>query len=148
MANPQVRRHLRFYPEDSGKARSEYWQGTHWRDELDPSRLTPMAIIHNLRFFIFEPCLLKNGSACVPVRWFHRGSALFAKAWTLRAERSDNGTSWLVEKYNEIEVHQDNFLISFDKWDVSLSTKHLPHATQIHGNFTPAPTLDILCMAF
>lgn len=133
MTNPQVRRHLRFYPEDSGKERSGYWQGTHWRDEVDPSMLTPMAIIHNLHFFVFEPCLLKNSFACIPVRWFYRGGALFAKAWTLRAVLFNDGTSWVVEQYNWIEVHQDDFLIPFDKWDVSPSTKLLPHATRIHG---------------
>lgn len=92
-----------------------------------------MAIIYNLHFFVFEPCLLKNGLACIPVRWFHRSGVLFAKAWTLHTVPTADGTSWVVEQYNQIEVHQDDFLIPFGKWDTSPSTNHLPHATQIHG---------------
>ncbi|THH28853.1 hypothetical protein EUX98_g5331 [Antrodiella citrinella] len=61
MANPRVRPHLQFYPEDNGKSVNEYWQASHWREEADPSKLTPLAIIGSQHFFVFEPCLLRDG---------------------------------------------------------------------------------------
>jgi len=85
MGNPRVRPHLRFYPEDAGKRVDEYWQASHWREEVDPDRLTPMAIIHEQRFFVYEPSLLLNGVVCMPTRWFVRNGKLVAKAWTLHA---------------------------------------------------------------
>lgn len=134
MANPHVRPHLRFYPEDSAKVVNEYWQAKHWREEVDADRLTPMAEIKNQHFFTFEPCLLDDGSVCMPVRWFHRAGVLFAQAWTLRQVFSADRGSWVVEEYNQIEVPQGKFLVPFDKWDTSFSTRHLPHAKNISGN--------------
>lgn len=58
MANPKVRPHLRFYPEDTGNSVSEYYQAQHWRELDDPIKLTPMARINNQDFFLYEPCIL------------------------------------------------------------------------------------------
>jgi hypothetical protein len=133
MANPHVRPYLHFYPEDSGKTINEYWQAKHWREEVDAERLTPMAEIQNQHFFTFEPCLLNDGSVCMPVRWFHRAGALVAKAWTLYQIPS-NGGAWVVEEYSEIEVPQERFLVSFGEWDTSFYAQSLPHAKNIFGN--------------
>ena len=113
---------------------NEYWQAKHWREEVDIEKLTPMAEIRDQHFFTLEPCLLDNGTVCMPFRWFCRSSSLFAKAWTLRQVPSANGGAWVVEEYNEIEVPQERFLIPFDKWDTSFSTRRLPHAKNISGN--------------
>ena len=133
MANPHVRPHLHFYPEDSGKTVNEYWQAKHWREEVDAERLTPMAEIQNHHFFTFEPSLLNDGSVCMPVRWFHRAGVVFAMAWTMHQVPSADGGSWVVEEYNQIEVPQGRFLVPFNEWDKYFSTRGLPHAKNISG---------------
>ncbi|KAJ7133509.1 hypothetical protein C8R44DRAFT_829315 [Mycena epipterygia] len=45
MANPKVRPHLHFYPEDSGPKLSEARQGQRWLKELPDDRTTPMVRI-------------------------------------------------------------------------------------------------------
>jgi hypothetical protein len=75
MANPRVRPHLHFYAEDNGASVNEYYQASHWRESArDPElihlshqiRLTPMAVICGVHYYLYEPCLLKDGTACMP----------------------------------------------------------------------------------
>ena len=133
MANPRVRAHLKFYPEDSGKCVNEYWQAKHWNEELDPNKTTPMVVIDKQHFFINEPCLLKNGSVCMPIRWFHRGKKLFAKTWSMHSLSQELDSGWIVEEFNIIEVPQDQFLISFSSWSSSRSTEGMPSPSSIFG---------------
>ena len=133
MANPLVRPHLAFYPEDAGKSVNGYSQSAHWREEADPHLLTPMAVIGNQHYYVFEPCLLHDYRVCVPVRWFIRQRKLFAKAWTVRSVSQNDARGWIVEEYNEIEVSQDEFLVSFGSWNGSRPARNLPHASQIFG---------------
>jgi hypothetical protein len=133
MANPYVQPHLRFFPEDTGKSVNEYCQAAHWRTEADPALLTPMALIQNQQFFIFEPCLLRDRRVCMPVRWFTRDTEIFSQAWIMRPISRDDGSRWVVEEHNLIKVLQDMFLISFGSWDSSQSTKGLPHVSLIFG---------------
>lgn len=133
MANPRVRPYLHFYPEDTGKRVDEYWHASHWNKEVDPERLTPMAVVNGQHFFVYEPLLLKDGTACMPTRWFIRNKVFVALAWTLRAISSDIASGWVVEEYKQIEVAQDLFLIGFETWSSSGSTNGLPLATQIIG---------------
>ncbi|THH18949.1 hypothetical protein EUX98_g8870 [Antrodiella citrinella] len=141
MANPRVRPHLQFYPEDNGKSVNEYWQASHWLEEADPTKLTPLAIVNDQHFFVFEPCLLRDGRTCMPVRWFKRCEIrsgkkvdiLYAKAWLLGAAVSDTCSGWIVDEFDSIEVSQDDLLISFGVWQSSGSTQGLPPATSILG---------------
>ena len=142
MANPRVRPHLSFYPEDAGKSVNGYSQSAHWREEADPLLLTPMATIGNQQYYVFEPCLLQNHRVCVPVRWFVRQSKLFAKAWTVRSVSHNNARGWIVEEYNEIEVSQDQFLVSFGSWNGSRLAMNLPHPSQIFGAI-----INVICVA-
>ncbi|KAI9429051.1 hypothetical protein H4582DRAFT_2114726 [Lactarius indigo] len=109
MANPLVRPHLHFYPEDAGKMVSEYWHGRHWHDNADPAVVTPMAVIDGLHFFVHEPCFLANGRAIMP-------------------------SGWVVEEYTTIVVPQDEFLILFNTWDSSQFASGLPSARSIVGS--------------
>ncbi|EGO00394.1 hypothetical protein SERLA73DRAFT_152399 [Serpula lacrymans var. lacrymans S7.3] len=84
MANPCVREHLRFYPEDAGKQVIEYWQASDWHRETEPLKLIPMANIGSQHFFIHKPCFLADGHACVPFGWFTCEHKLFARAWLLQ----------------------------------------------------------------
>ncbi|KAJ7690551.1 hypothetical protein B0H17DRAFT_893088, partial [Mycena rosella] len=59
MANPSVRPHLSFYPEDSGPKLSEARKG--WLRELPDAQTTPMLRIGQGDYFIHEPAMLSNG---------------------------------------------------------------------------------------
>lgn len=135
MANPRVRPHLRFYPEDAGKKVNEYWQARHWLHEVDPARLSPMAVIGDKHVYVDEPCLLRNGEACMPIKWFSRDGSLVAKAHRLQARNRELVSGWVVEEYNEIEVPGSEFFIGFKDWDSANSTNSLPAATSIFGFF-------------
>lgn len=133
MANPRVRPHLQFYPEDTGGKLEEYWQASHWHEELEADKTTPLAAINQQHFFINEPCLLTNGLVCMPIRWFYREKKLFAKAWTMRAVSRELDSGWIVEEFNVIEVPQDHFLVSFSSWPFSNLTVGLPSPKNIFG---------------
>lgn len=133
MANPQVRPHLHFYPEDAGKSVSEYWHGRHWHDDTDPAVVTPMAVINGVHFFVYEPCLLADRRAVMPYRWFIRGNSILARAWPLRVVRSGDKTGWAVEEYTTIIILEDEFLIPFSTWDSSHFASGLPSARCIFG---------------
>lgn len=45
MANPLIRPHIRFYPEDAGSRLTETWQASRWLHELPSDILTPMVRI-------------------------------------------------------------------------------------------------------
>jgi hypothetical protein len=133
MANPHVRPHLQFYPEDAGKTVNEYWQAEHWLHEVEPAQLTPMAIINNQRLFVDEPCLLRNGDACMPIKWFVRNGSFVAKAHRLQARNRESTSGWVVEEYSEFEVTAADFFVGFNDWAGASSTNGLPAATSIFG---------------
>lgn len=130
MANPHVRPHLHFYPEDTGKTVAEYYQAAHWR-ELDdnPHKFTPMAAIKDSHYYLYEPCILSDGQVCMPYEWFYRDEKLHASVWMMRAFEN----SWIVEEYNSAVLSQDDFLVNFVDWDSSYLSKSCPKATKIAG---------------
>jgi hypothetical protein len=137
MANPRVRPHLHFYPEDAGKTVNEYWHARHWHESADPTLVTPMAVINNNLFFVYEPAIHTNGCVVIPYRWFLRGGSINAHAWPLRAVRHHNRTGWIVEEYTTVIVSQAELSISFGSWVSCRSHDHLPSAKSIFGMFMP-----------
>ncbi|KAK6984177.1 hypothetical protein R3P38DRAFT_3333013 [Favolaschia claudopus] len=109
MSNPKVRPHLQFYPEDSGKVLEEARQGKRWLEELPSEKTTPMVRIGKQDYHIHEPAMLRDGTFCMPFRWFMRGNILFAKCWAMTAVTSDAGRYWRVLK-QETEVSQYNLM--------------------------------------
>ena len=135
MANPRVRPHLRFYPEDAGKLVSEYYQAAHWRqmDDNNPYKFTPMAVVGTLHYYIYEPCVLCDGRVCVPYEWFYRNNQLKGNAWMMHPMNGRDG--WIVEEYNKVEISSGDLLVNFSNWDSTVITQSLPKATNIHGIF-------------
>ncbi|THU93269.1 hypothetical protein K435DRAFT_829530 [Dendrothele bispora CBS 962.96] len=114
MANPQVRPHLHFYPEDTGKRLSEARQAKRWLEEIPDDLLTPMARIHDQDFFIYEPVMLQDSTCCIPTRWFERAGSLWAKCWRMQVVVSDQGVQgWNVFKSDDFEVCTSGFLKNF-----------------------------------
>ncbi|KAH9017678.1 hypothetical protein EDB85DRAFT_2076060 [Lactarius pseudohatsudake] len=114
MANPRVRPHLRFYPEDAGRHVSEYWHARHWVQDANPMHVTPMAVIGSQQFWMFEPCVLKTGDTPVPS----------------------------LPEYNNVVVPQSDFLVPFASWGASDTTASLPDPKRILGSLLD-PTGDI-----
>ena len=141
MANPRVRPHLRFYPEDAGKHVSEYWHTRHWHHDANPTRLTPMAVIGSQQFWTFEPCILKTGAVVMPSRWFIRDHLIHAVAWTLRPCGSDG---WVVEEYSNVVVSQSDFLVPFASWGSSGMATSLPDPRKILGVYSIPLSLIML----
>ncbi|KAF9494386.1 hypothetical protein BDN71DRAFT_1563932 [Pleurotus eryngii] len=143
MANPRVRPHLAFYPEDAGQRLSEARQAARWLHEAPGDQLTPMARIGSKDFYVYEPAMLTDGSICMPSRWFLRGGTLFAKCWSLLPIDLEHGGSWRVVMRNDFEVSERQFLKNFpdlesDRHHYGLST--LCHITDIFDPITQAST--------
>lgn len=112
---------------------SEARHGRHWLRDMDADRLTPMARLQHQDYFVFEPALLTNGRVCMPTRWFTRGDSLHARAWAVQPVARDSGSGWRVDKFDEFEVSEAEFLVSFKNWSTSDATNSLPSATEIFG---------------
>ncbi|KAI5829031.1 hypothetical protein K523DRAFT_373222 [Schizophyllum commune Tattone D] len=167
MANPHVRRHLRFLPEDSGTKISEAWQADRWLHELDPKLATPMIRIGRQDYYTFEPLLLASDyqraspseRAYMPVRWFTRGQKTLAQAWRLLPSTSESGErGWVVDEL--VQGHTSHAMpdprnifgicrdgTSISPWDTSLSVpKHgNPWRVKSRGHRTVGMPLWLYC---
>lgn len=135
MSNPRVQNHLVFYPEDAGKHLSEVYQAQHWLRDMDPTLLTPMIRLHGRDFYVFEPTLLADGSACIPTRWFTRKecSGFFAEAWHLIPYTVNNTFGWVVMEHAIFQPSSDHLLLSFDSLCLTHGKYKLPHPAKILG---------------
>lgn len=135
MANPQVRPHLRFLPEDSGNKLAEAWQGARWLNELDPNLAGPMVRVQNDDFYVYEPALLRDGRICMPYRWFTRGAETYAKVWgmTCIGGPDMSGSGWVVLKYATAEVNVRDLLSPLPTLKHTAHFYGLPDPTRIIG---------------
>jgi rubredoxin len=138
MANPKVRPHLQFYPEDSGKILEEACQGTRWLEEIPSEQTTPMARIGLQDYFLNEPAMLTNGTCRVPIRWFVRDKGLFAKCWDLEVINTADGRQWRVVK-RESEVSQTAFLKNFVDLQNEFQRYDIPDPSKIQGEQASIP---------
>ncbi|KAJ6480443.1 hypothetical protein C8R45DRAFT_1054393 [Mycena sanguinolenta] len=70
-SNPEVAKHLQFYPEETTGPISEVWQAERWK-EFKPSELTPMYANGLRQFYIGEVAVLANGWCVLPTAWIKR----------------------------------------------------------------------------
>jgi hypothetical protein len=136
MANPKVRPHLKFYPEDSKKHISEARQARRWLYEVADDEITPMARLGQQDYYIHEPAMLRDGKCCMPVRWFTVGELLFAKCWKMEAVSSDIGQGWRIVQHNDYSVPHTEFLKTFPELCEDADSRYgLPHPSRIIGWF-------------
>lgn len=134
MANPKVRPHLHFYPEDSGPKLSEARQGERWLKELPDDRTTPMVRISNLGFYIHEPAMLDDGQFVIPARWFMKDQQMFAKCWKLQVVTKEASSGWRVLQPDEdYIVPATKFLKDFTKFQADAVRDNVPHPSLIIG---------------
>ncbi|PBK86015.1 hypothetical protein ARMGADRAFT_1047955 [Armillaria gallica] len=67
-SNPEVAKHLQFYPEETGGPVSEVWQAERWK-EFKPSELMPMYSRGLRQFYIEELAQLRGGTFVIPHNW-------------------------------------------------------------------------------
>ncbi|KAF7362836.1 hypothetical protein MVEN_00633400 [Mycena venus] len=139
MANPRVRPHLSFYPEDSGPRLSEARQGERWLKELPAEQTTPMLCISGHDYYIYEPAMLDwdTGEFCIPIRWFTRGGEFLAKCWRLLPVTTDKGSGWRVFKSDDYEVSSRRFLKNFIQFQEDAALYNVPHPLHIIDVFDP-----------
>lgn len=138
MSNPKVRPHLSFYPEDSGPKLYEARQGQRWLHELPDNQTTPMVRISGSDYFTYEPAMLRDGTCCIPTRWFLRGGVVYAKCWKLVPISTDVRTGWRAIKSTGYEVTQDQFLKNFVTLRQDAQSLYgLPDPACILGQYIP-----------
>ena len=76
-SNPEIAKHLNFYPEETDGPISEVWQADRWK-EFSPSELTPMYSRGMRRFYIDEVAQLDTGEYVIPCNWIIRKKVLTA----------------------------------------------------------------------
>ncbi|KAJ7048322.1 hypothetical protein C8F01DRAFT_1005416 [Mycena amicta] len=134
MANPSVRKHLHFLPEDSGNRLSEAWQADRWRRELDPDLATPMIRLGGQDFYVHEPAILRNGDVCMPIRWFERSGNIYADAWRLQ-QTVDRG--WIVDATRTYKILSTDFSVAFPTFITTFQVRGLPDPRNIYGINSP-----------
>ncbi|KAJ7603168.1 hypothetical protein DFH06DRAFT_941468, partial [Mycena polygramma] len=139
MANPRVRPHLHFFPEDSGPKLSEARQGQRWLKELPDEQTTPMVRISGNDYYIYEPAMLDSEALefCIPTRWFVRGKEFFAKCWRMSIVSTDKGTGWRVFKSDDYEVPARRFLKNFTQFQADAALYDVPHPSLLIDTFDP-----------
>jgi len=98
LANPMVRKHMRFYPEEPADGVvSEVWHGVKWRRDLKVNHLTPMCVHPHLgkHFYVQEVAEHMDGRLVIPVRWIVRSNVLHADAHVLiPTDKGLVGVTW------------------------------------------------------
>ena len=133
VCNPQVRPHLHFYPEDTGKKLGEGRQVERWLKKLRPEETTPMVCIHRDDYYIYEPALLKDLSMCILECWFTQDGTFFARAWKMEIRVIEGQLGWVVRKDIELEVSEHQFAKGFVMLEKEFEQYQLPHPSLIHG---------------
>ncbi|KAJ7641154.1 hypothetical protein FB45DRAFT_1124604 [Roridomyces roridus] len=142
MANPSVREKLHFLPEDTRPSLSQAWQASRWRHELDPDLATPMIRIGAQDFFTLEPTVLRDGTICMPSRWFKRGTDTWAEVWMMRQFNLNGVPGWLVDNQTTYEIKSSDLLVSFPDFINTYVHRGVPDPRIIHGENNPATFTD------
>ncbi|KAJ7129877.1 hypothetical protein C8R43DRAFT_896658 [Mycena crocata] len=90
-ANPEVAKHLQFYPELTTGPISEVWQATRWK-EFKPSELTPMYVRGLRQFYIDEVAILESDLMVIPVAWIKINGVLCANC----VDVTPSTTGWTI----------------------------------------------------
>ncbi|KIJ48475.1 hypothetical protein M422DRAFT_125766, partial [Sphaerobolus stellatus SS14] len=134
-ANPRVHPYLHVYPEDTGKKVYEARQASKWLHEASAELLTPMARVGNQDFFIYEPALCYDGSACMPHRFYMKNGELHAKVWPLQAAHAKSG--WYVREDWEKHIRVSELAVSWPDFVATYSSRDLPDPRLVLGTYQP-----------
>ncbi|SJL18296.1 uncharacterized protein ARMOST_21882 [Armillaria ostoyae] len=107
-SNPEIARHLQFYPEETDGPISEVWQAARWK-EFSPAQLTPMYARGLRQFYIEELAQLKDGSYVIPHNWIIRDKILHADC----TDASFSPEGWTVSSTTR-SVAASEFELNFE----------------------------------
>jgi hypothetical protein len=79
MANPLVRPHMQFYPEDGGPGMHEVWHGHKWLKDAPDHVLTPMYRVGNVDYFVNELVYCRGKEWFIPLRWIRKNGEMWAR---------------------------------------------------------------------
>lgn len=116
---------------------------------MDGSFLTPMARLGNQDFYIYEPCMLRDGTVIMPHRWFIRPEAgrmgprtgtglqydpLFAKVWRMVPIQTAGGQrGWRVLAFGDLQVDAQAMQSSFPVIKESYANYNIHNPQNIIG---------------
>ncbi|KAF7339456.1 hypothetical protein MSAN_02159900 [Mycena sanguinolenta] len=130
-ANPEVSKHLQFYPEETTGPVSEVWQAERWK-EFKPSELTPMYACGPRQFYIDEVAILKNGWLVIPTAWIKREGALCADCvqvmpaeggWVIGTQVYSFAASQFAYNYHDVVESVGGEI----KWAESIEAPKMPN---------------------
>lgn len=143
MANPLVRGVLEFYPEDAGQKLKEARQACRWLHEMDPHLLTPMHRMGRTDYYIFEIARLKDGSLCMPFRWFQKNNIMWFRAWKVTVYDNAGRRGWVIEKGDELSFSDETLSMSNEQLRNGVYLGHgYPPITDIVGELISSNLLD------
>ncbi|KAJ7073776.1 hypothetical protein C8F01DRAFT_1271598 [Mycena amicta] len=132
-SNPEIAKHLHFYPEETSGPISEVWQAERWK-EYTPSELTPMFSRGHRRFWIDEVAELNSGAKILPVALIVRDGELSVdyfdvlphpSGWKLGSERKKIPVSEIMYNFDDV-VQRVGDEIRWSGWS------HIHAEKQIH----------------
>ncbi|KAH8930587.1 hypothetical protein BT69DRAFT_1210241, partial [Atractiella rhizophila] len=83
IANPLIRKHLTFLPEDTGDTVQELYQGDKWKREINARLLTPSIVVKGQLYFTDEVLKLKDGSYFLVSRWFVKAGVVHGSGYNV-----------------------------------------------------------------
>ncbi|CDO68416.1 hypothetical protein BN946_scf184815.g63 [Trametes cinnabarina] len=139
MANPRVRPHLRFLPEDGGQKMSEAWHAARWLRELSPEIATPMVRVDQHDYYVHEPAKLLDGRLVVPYRWFTKATAsgeqvIHGEGRSLHAVTfQDRRRGYIVHEHDVVTFATSDLSLPFPLMVKTFQTDNLPDPRNIIG---------------
>ncbi|OAV97306.1 hypothetical protein PTTG_26120 [Puccinia triticina 1-1 BBBD Race 1] len=99
LANPQVSKHLDYYPEwTNGLMISKFSQSGKWLTGLSRAQRPQMCDVKGKHFYIYEPVQLISRAVVIPIFLFNYQSELHAKCWEVHDDQVSNITSTIDGK--------------------------------------------------
>jgi hypothetical protein len=131
-----IRKNLQFYPEDFGEKLYQGNQARKWLHDMDPDLLTPMHRVNGVDYYIYEAARLKDGTMCMPFRWFQKNGRMWCRAWRMVANVGNETSGWIIEQGDELTFSDDALaMCGKDLFSGAYLGRHVPPTSSILGMF-------------
>ncbi|KAJ4492105.1 hypothetical protein C8J55DRAFT_533997 [Lentinula edodes] len=151
-ANPQVAKHMNYYPEEVEGPISEVWQaGCH--KEYHPSKHTPMLSMAGKQFYIEEVAMLNNDRLVIPRCWIKQNGVVYADAhqdgkWEIQLQPIRIPSEKFKFSYLDIEASLPDHLIPWKDSSLILqmpnpNRKLVPTGYDLYDVFIPLWADDV-----
>ncbi|KAH8913599.1 hypothetical protein BT69DRAFT_1344369 [Atractiella rhizophila] len=135
IANPLIRQHLTFLPENTPNQLQEIYQAEKWLEELSPHLLTPCVQYRSSLFFTDEVTELEGSRYFIVSRWILQNSEIVGRGHEVLFDREING--FIVDCRKILDIPLKKLLYN------GLSTQeHLRERYCIKGVITEAHGLQ------